>query len=230
MLKAQNQWSPTGAGIVQSSNIWRSGNVAIGPTSALPTYTYPLEVNKSTTNFLVYVKNANTAGKGLWVQAGNTTNATPVEVFRVSSVDNSSVDISSLIVRSNGKIGMGVNFTSAFANYDNYRLFVKDGIRTEKVKVDLQAGVWADYVFAPTYRLRPLSEVEAFIQQNKHLPDVPSAKTLEANGLDLAEMHKIQMQKIEELTLYLIELKKENEALKNQVLEIKKQLNQKKNE
>ena len=73
---------------------------------------------------------------------------------------------------------------------------------------------WPDYVFAKNYKLRPLSEVEEFINNNKHLPGIPSAKTLEANGLNLGEMQKLQMQKIEELTLYIIELKKEIENLK----------------
>jgi hypothetical protein len=130
-----------------------------------------------------------------------------------------------------GKVRIG-DYTTApsAAGFVGYQLFVKEGIRTEKVKVDIPTGVWADYVFAPTYRLRPLSEVEKFIQTNRHLPDVPSAKELETNGLDLAEMHRIQMQKIEELTLYLLELKKENEELQKQLKEIKEKLNQKKNE
>jgi uncharacterized coiled-coil protein SlyX len=62
------------------------------------------------------------------------------------------------------------------------------------------------------------------------LPDVPSEQALRENGIDLAEMHRIQMQKIEELTLYLLELKKENEELQKQLKEIKEKLNQKKNE
>jgi hypothetical protein len=115
MLKAQNQWSPTGATIVESTNLWRSGNVTIGITTAPTTFTYPLEVNKSSTNYLVYLRNANTVGRGLWVQGGSTL-AAPVDVLRISSLDGSNVDISALQVRSNGKIGMGVNFTGIVSN------------------------------------------------------------------------------------------------------------------
>jgi hypothetical protein len=141
-----------------------------------------------------------------------------------------------------GKLRIGDYTGSATAaGYTGYQLFVKDGIRTEKVKIDLAgSNQWADFVFKPDYKLRPLSEIEQFIQINQHLPDVPSAKELETKGLDLAEMHKIQMQKIEELTLYLIELKKENEELKKQLKEIeqikeqlkeiKQKLNQQQNE
>ena len=76
---------------------------------------------------------------------------------------------------------------------------------------------WADYVFANNYNLKPLNEVEAFIKKNGHLPNVPSATEVKENGLELGEMSKIQQEKIEELTLYLIEQKKEIETLKLQV-------------
>ncbi len=73
---------------------------------------------------------------------------------------------------------------------------------------------WPDYVFNKQYKLPGLNEVEDFISKNNHLPGIPSAKTLEATGLNIGEMQKLQMEKIEELTLYIIELKKEVEALK----------------
>ncbi len=114
-----------------------------------------------------------------------------------------------------GAVGIGTGVGVEYSNAD-YRLYVLKGIRTEKVRVDY-ASNWADYVFAPNYKLRPLSEVEAFIQKNQHLPDVPSAKEIHEKGIDLGEMHKIQMQKIEELTLYLLEMKKENDSLKKRL-------------
>ncbi|TAG91962.1 MAG: hypothetical protein EAZ20_02910 [Bacteroidetes bacterium] len=120
------------------------------------------------------------------------------------------------------KVGIGVNLSQPIENYAGFNLFVKDGIRSERVKVDVAAdNGWADFVFEKNYKLRTLAEVEAFIQKNKHLPDVPSEKELTKNGMDLAEMHKIQMQKIEELTLYLIELKKENDVIKKELEALK---------
>ena len=68
----------------------------------------------------------------------------------------------------------------------------------------------------------PLDALDKYIAANKHLPNVPSAKEIEANGANLGELNKIQMEKIEELTLYIIEMKKELEALRKQVEEIKK--------
>jgi hypothetical protein len=73
---------------------------------------------------------------------------------------------------------------------------------------------WPDYVFAENYKLPELKEVENFIAKNNHLPGIPSAKTIEANGINVGEMQKLQMEKIEELTLYIIDLKKEIEKLK----------------
>jgi hypothetical protein len=73
---------------------------------------------------------------------------------------------------------------------------------------------WPDYVFNKNYKLPGLNEVEDFIIKNNRLPGIPSAKTLEANGMNIGEMQKLQMQKIEELTLYIIELKKDIEKLK----------------
>jgi hypothetical protein len=77
-----------------------------------------------------------------------------------------------------------------------------------------QSPGWADYVFDKKYYLRPLDEVEKFIQQNHHLPDLPSASTVAKEGIDVAEMQSKLLSKIEELTLYVIELKKEVEILK----------------
>jgi len=73
---------------------------------------------------------------------------------------------------------------------------------------------WPDYVFNNQYKLRGLNEVEDFIKKNNHLPGIPSAKEVESNGVNVGEMQKLQMEKIEELTLYIIELKKEVEKLK----------------
>lgn len=131
-----------------------------------------------------------------------------------------------MTIKSDGKIQMGTNSDlSSCTDCNDYRLFVTDGIRTEKVKVDVAStNNWADFVFADDYRLKPLNEVEDFITKNKHLPDVPSAQNVVDHGLDLAEMDAILLQKVEELTLYVIELKKENEQLKAANESIQKQL------
>ncbi len=99
-----------------------------------------------------------------------------------------------------------------------YRLIVQDGILTEKIKVALKTSGsdWADYVFEPEYKSKMMSleEVEKFTLKHKHLPNVPSADEMVKNGLDVSQTSKMFMEKIEELTLYMIELNKEVKALK----------------
>jgi hypothetical protein len=118
------------------------------------------------------------------------------------------IDLSAGHTYVTGSLGIGT------ANTGSYKLAVEGIVGARKVKIT--QATWADYVFDSSYQLRPLSEVESFIRKNNHLPDMPAAKEVEARGLDLGEIVKQQQVKIEELTLYLIELKKENEAIKKQ--------------
>ncbi|MEM8525353.1 MAG: DNRLRE domain-containing protein [Bacteroidota bacterium] len=104
--------------------------------------------------------------------------------------------------------------------------FVVDGeIRATKVRVRGDVNL-PDYVFEEDYNLRSLEEVETYIEQNGHLPEVPSARQVEAEGLSLGDMDATLLKKVEELTLYLIEMKKQNEELKKEVEALKKQLKQ----
>ncbi|MBL4708081.1 MAG: hypothetical protein JKY48_06540 [Flavobacteriales bacterium] len=126
------------------------------------------------------------------------------------------------IVANKTLIGENFDF-DACTDCDQFKLFVRKGIRTERVKVDVASGVWADYVFEKNYELKPLEEVEKFIVKNKHLPDVPSTKEMEKNGLDVAQTDALLLQKIEELTLYVIQLEKES---KKQAIQIERITNQ----
>lgn len=117
------------------------------------------------------------------------------------------------------RIGSGANDLKTPAGY---KLFVEDGILTEKVKVAVKTTAdWADYVFAEDYKLMPLTEVEQFTKENKHLPNVPSAEQMVQGGLDVAKMDAKLMEKVEELTLYLIEQNKENEKQAKEIEELK---------
>src|SRR5690606_6654045 len=115
----------------------------------------------------------------------------------------------------NGKVGIGFGFgnfptEAGFINptqiveVDHYSLFVYGGILTEEVRVILEED-WADYVFDEDYNLPTLQALEQFIKENKHLPNIPSAKEIKEKGIELGQMAKLQQEKIEELTLYIIE-------------------------
>jgi hypothetical protein len=80
---------------------------------------------------------------------------------------------------------------------------------------------WSAYVFENDYNLRPLHEVDAFVKENKHLPGVPSAAEMVENGLDVATMDAKLLEKIEELTLYMIQLDRDNKALKAELEALK---------
>ena len=124
-------------------------------------------------------------------------------------------------INQNGKVRIA-HETNDLATPDGYRLFVEEGILTEKVKVAVKTTAnWADYVFATDYKLMPLTEVERFTKENGHLPNVPSATDMVNNGLDVAKMDAKLLEKIEELTLYLIEQQKQIETLQKELKELK---------
>jgi hypothetical protein len=99
--------------------------------------------------------------------------------------------------------------------YSQYKLAVNGNAIFTRVKVR-ESAQWPDYVFAYNYKLRSLKEIEAFIKQHKHLPEVPSAEKVKKEGIDIGDNQAILLKKIEELTLYAIEQSKEIETLKAQ--------------
>lgn len=88
-------------------------------------------------------------------------------------------------------------------------------VQAREIKIDMTN--WPDYVFEKEYKLPSLAQVEAHIQQYGHLPSVPSAKTIESEGVNLGEMDKILMRKIEELTLYILEQDKRIKSLEAEI-------------
>jgi hypothetical protein len=111
-------------------------------------------------------------------------------------------------------VGTGVSIPSG----STYKMAVSGGILTEKIRVAMNGSpFWADYVFEPNFKLRPLSEVAQYIKLNKHLPDIPSTAEVTQNGIDLAETQALLLQKVEELTLYVIEQNKKIERLEQKI-------------
>ena len=78
----------------------------------------------------------------------------------------------------------------------------------------LAPGSWPDYVFSNNYSLKPLAEIKKYIKENNHLPNIPAASEIEKNGIPLGEMSKNLMEKVEELTLYIIDLQEQVDLLK----------------
>lgn len=118
-------------------------------------------------------------------------------------------------------LGIGTDLSS---NPNNYKLAVNGTIGAKEVKVELTSATWSDFVFNDNYQLMPIKDVENFIKEKNHLPNIPTANEVEKNGVNLGEMDAKLLQKIEELTLYMIaqdkrieKLEKENETLKTKL-------------
>ena len=131
-------------------------------------------------------------------------------VFRTNGADR-------MFVTANGTVLIGGATAPAGSN----KLAVKGSIAATAFNV-VATGSWPDYVFDPAYKLRSLAETEAFIAANKHLPGIPAAAEVEKNGYELSDMQKRMMEKIEELTLHLINAGKKIAQLETAMEDLKK--------
>ncbi|WP_422360787.1 hypothetical protein [Reichenbachiella sp.] len=104
-----------------------------------------------------------------------------------------------MVVLGNGRVGIGTRTPTA-------KFSVAGKMDAREIKVEVEAGATPDYVFADDYELSTLEETASFINENHHLPEVPSAKEMEANGMNVGEMNLLLLRKVEELTLHLIDL------------------------
>lgn len=202
-------------------SVKKDGNVGIGTTN--PIYKLDVQggaVNINLDNFSalggqITVSNGHGSQNGSvrlnlrngnaisWIKGvvtGTNTNTGSAIVFGVPS--NSSDGVERMRITSSGDVGIGTD------NPNGYKLAVAGKVRAQEIKVEM--ANWPDYVFDKSYHLRSLSETESHIKAKGHLPGIPTAVEVKASGIDLGEMNAKLLQKIEELTLYLIELKKEN--------------------
>jgi hypothetical protein len=113
-----------------------------------------------------------------------------------------------MYIKEDGNVGIGTTSPGA------YRLAVNGSIRAKEVVVDTG---WSDYVFAPSYHLRPLREIANYIRTNHHLPEIPSETEVKENGVSVGDMQAKLLAKIEELTLHLIQMDQENRELKSRL-------------
>lgn len=198
-FKAEAQWS----GSTLSGNTYRTGNVGIGISSPQQLLT----LSHSDSPILRFDRAGSKYDWEIYSKSGGSL------IFRGgrNGVGSSLTDF--LVVESDGDvtIGTGTTYQSFF------KLAVNGKIRAKEVKVETG---WPDFVFEDDYYLPTLKEVEEFIQKHGHLPEIPSAKEVEADGVFLGEMNAKLLQKIEELTLYMIELKRENEEIKELLEEV----------
>ncbi len=187
-----------------TGNALLSGNATVGgstTTNSLNVITGAavgtnMTVGNNTSTGSLSVSTGATVGTNLNVTGNSTTGSLNVST-------NATVNGEATVMQ---KMSIGTATKSP-----TYNLSVLGGIISDEVRVQLQP--WPDYVFEPDYALQPLAEVEKYVQENKHLPGVVSAKEVAENGLDLGQTQKAQMEKIEELYLHVIAMEKRVQAL-----------------
>ncbi|MCE3229640.1 MAG: hypothetical protein K0S32_4191 [Bacteroidetes bacterium] len=156
-----------------------------------------------------------------------TTNGSNVKAFYVNNSNFASTTSNAFVVYGDGRTQIGPNFANASGVAANAALTVNGMILAKEVRISLATGThwqFPDYVFAKDYKLASLNEVEDYISKNSHLPDVPSEAEVMKNGMGLAEMDITLLKKVEELFLYTIELKKQNEKLQLQIEKLDKEV------
>ncbi|SMD37003.1 hypothetical protein SAMN04488029_3185 [Reichenbachiella faecimaris] len=187
-----------------------------------------LEVNGTTlsTTFRSTLNNTNYhhltrdgGGAALYINQVQSNSTYPI--LRLSSGTSDPNQNVRFTVENNGSVGIGT------INTGSYKLAVNGSIRSKEVKVEAN---WSDFVFYDNYELRTLEEVEQHINEKGHLPEIPSEAEITENGINLGEMDAKLLQKIEELTLYMIEMNKRMGQLEQENSELKKEVSALKNE
>jgi hypothetical protein len=180
------------------------GNVGIGTTNPA----HLLDVN-GVINAFSYMS----SGLGFYMEVTkdgiNNSAGSGYLSFRSNNVDNQ------MIIDPNGNVGI------ATINTHGFKFAVNGSAIATSVTVQAYTS-WPDYVFKTNYTLPTLTEVKTYIDQNHHLPEIPTAEQIEEDGLNLGEMNKLLVKKVEELTLYLIELNKQVKQQQKEIEQLKK--------
>ncbi len=224
-----NQWSSFGV------NIYRpTGNVGVG---ILPPYKLSVEddiyVTGTTPRFRITGGTGATLSEMLWTLPNNIMDYKMMHAINKFIIGRSTGLLgytSDICIEQNGLVGIGTEFPASkfHVNGDvmigsgapatGYLLSVNGKVISEEVRVALSGTAdWPDYVFQNDYKLPSLTELEKFIIQQKHLPGIPAAAEVKNEGFDLGDMNRRLLEKIEELTLYIIQQDKKIGSLQQQV-------------
>jgi len=214
---SDNWYTQSAIELYTKMRICQLGGVIIGQDLVDNTgTTATLEVrNEGPTNILINALDHNSVPGFAGISIKNTLNGA------IWGVNNTGVfhlyeGVTQLPILSfhNGKVGVGnVNLDLYSADH---KLFVEKGITTEEVTVKVK-GDWSDYVFDQNYKLKSISELARYIETNKHLPEVPTSSEVKKDGIEMGRMNTLLLKKIEELTLYVIDLNQKIDSLENKI-------------
>jgi hypothetical protein len=175
----------------------------------------------ASSNWTIDGDGSHNGGGVIYSDVAGTVYITPIVSTGATTQTLADADIKSkaaLRVSGTGNVGIGTTDYGAWTlNNSTYKLAVGGSMIATAVTVKLVAN-WPDYVFKKDYTLPSLTDVKTYIDQNQHLPEIPSAQQMEKEGVNLGEMNKLLLKKVEELTLYLIE-KDKQDTEKNKLLQ-----------
>lgn len=186
-------------------------------------YAVALKVNTNKTNVAAFaISNSSIPVTNPFVVWGDGQTTIMTTNPSALKVNDPATDITCFHVSNKGVTNIGKGRPLATGIAKNAMLTVDGLILAKEVRVSVSTTThWADYVFDKDYKLKNLYDVEAYITKNKHLPDVPSAQQVVENGVDMTEMNATLLKKIEELTLYTIELKKQLDKQQKEINSLK---------
>lgn len=200
-------WGGNGATPVAALNVFGQMQIAGSFTAAT------LSVGQQTSKRLIALYTGSVSDD--WYGLGMQTNQMRMQFPAGSRLSFMAGDNTEIVtIKGAGNVGIG---TTA----PDQKLTVNGTVHGKEVIVDLNVPA-PDYVFEKTYVLPSLDSVKTYIDQNKHLPEIPPASQMEQNGIKVGEMNMLLLKKVEELTLYMIELKNENEKLRKRMADLEK--------
>jgi len=211
------QWTTSGTNISNSN----TGNVGIGTTAP----GYKFDVNGYIHTNTAFVADAQAAGNIIgWFRGSATGSGNVVlqgsagaaaaywfsanQYLKIGGTGGTEPSVGAININTSGNVGIGTLTPGSF------KLAVEGSLGARSIRVTL-TNPWPDYVFNKQYKLRDLLSLEHYIKLYNHLPGIPNETEVKNDGVDLGQMNAKLLEKVEELTLYIIELKKENDQIKN---------------
>lgn len=183
----------------------KTGKVAIGNTTTPQAKLHVIADSNEDAD--IFLQNSG-AGRTTAIIFQNTDNKISVNSSGMMTMNAGSFSLTG------GNVGIGC------APNGGYALSIDGGLLSTKVSI-IEVEDWPDYVFSKDHDLMSLDELELYIEKNSHLPSVPSREEVLKNGINVAQMNSVLLEKIEELTLYVIELQKQIEKQQNEIKELK---------